>query len=84
MSEQIEKDYNNSGKKIFYPKLNLTYMYVKLWSLNITKIKLLSISKNFFGLCRWMDGPTKNMFTSINRLKQQISNTKYRWIINFI
>ena len=59
MSEQIEKDYNNSEKKIFYPKLNLTYMYVKLWSLNITKIKLLSISKNFFGLCRRMDGPTK-------------------------
>jgi hypothetical protein len=39
MSEQIEKDYNNSEKKIFYPKLNSTYMYVKLWSLNITKIK---------------------------------------------
>ena len=57
MSEQIEKDYNNSGKKIFYPKLNLNY--VKLWSLKITKIKLLSSSKNFFGLCRRMDGPTK-------------------------
>jgi hypothetical protein len=26
MSEQIEKDYNNSGKKIFYSKLNLTYI----------------------------------------------------------